>query len=37
MQRELAGELAELEQMLLHTIETVKDYNPRFFPPTNRY
>ncbi|MBL7990278.1 MAG: TolC family protein [Candidatus Kapabacteria bacterium] len=32
MQRELAGELAEAEQMLLHTIETVKDYNRTILP-----
>ncbi len=32
MQRELLGELAETEQMLLHTIETVKDYNRTILP-----
>jgi len=32
MQRELAGELAEEEQMLLHTIETVRDYTRTIIP-----
>ncbi len=32
MQRELTGELSEQEQMLLHTIETVKDYSRVIIP-----
>ena len=32
MQRELLGELAEQEQMLLHAMETAKDYNRSILP-----